>query len=1310
MNSQTESSPAGILERVLAAIDKVTFEVLATDMDVHKPLESYGIGSLALIDLIECLNQAFATKLSNSFLYSYTTIDSIVKYFEAQSATVSSATTVAVKSADISDTDIAIVGISCRFPGDLNGVEDFWDCIDRDDSVITENQRPGWLARLVGASSAVDRRVISTMGVIKEYDYFDPSVFGLSVREVNCMDPQQRLSLEQAWSALEDANINPLAVEAIKGGIFVGAGTPDYAQVISHTVAAADTLLGTGTATSILAGRIAYLFNWCGPAVVIDTACSSSLVAVHQACEALISGSCELALAGAVNVILSPTTSLLLHQSQALSPSGKCRPFSDKADGYVRSEGCGFVVLKPLKQALKDKDRIYAVIKGSAINQDGRSQGMTAPNGRAQREVMEQGLLKAGMKADAISFIESHGTGTPLGDPVELESIQAIYGDIDIGTLKANIGHTESAAGISSLIKCVHMLSKDNKFTALNCFGFSGTNVHMILGQASEPRVTFDKKPTTNFNRQRYPISGYDDYYLTELGERLSLPDNVQLYQIKFDANYPERLSDHCLQQQIIIPGAFYLSKTFDLLNSHYSNDCFSIEKIKFSNALSLQPDDNGVVQWHVKDGEILIFCDLQHGTCEQRCSLRLLDSVSDSLSSGDFSIYQQLMSKKERVYGESYYEFLAAQGVNLGKTFRGISHYWVDDEVIITEIESKLITSSMSSGLLDSVLQVVGIYYKTYSLEEGGVRIPVSIEQIDYDWKACPQCFCVLDKPRDKDIFDISVYSELGHRLLVINGLKIVRVSEKKWINSYNWRWQPLDIADKQVSQPLHRMILNIAIDEIEKLADRINSKLDNEPVLLIIDLQQSLSIETHTFSSKLFKLVQELLLITSYERFQLQVYRLSASSFIVGDALLGCLKTLSLECPQLKWLWVNTDEIKDLTTLSWRPDEFIRETTLKFYDGQYWSKRLQRYTLSEQRFHMKPDECLVIVGGNSHIAQALIPLMAMESINVILIQRQPSQQPNVYVVDALSENELLNVFNKINNLHGKIAAVFHLIGAHAEGLMSQQTEEGFDTALFSKVQSAWCIHHVLAEHFRDTQLVLFSSAACVFGGMGQGSYAGSNQYLHALADLRMTMRLPVTVIAWGDWLLEKREIKHMIDIGMKSMTPQQCLDIIWRAMAVEYCELAAFSLNWEQLAAMSESRHLALEFQDFIAVKDAAKQTSVLVDALKRCAIDQRKQRLDEELRKILSKILGFDKDEFVVDRLLSEYGLESITSLELRESVYQQFSVTLPIAQLFDRLTVSSLCEAVMSGIDWEDASSPIKEHAFVELENLLLEDEL
>jgi myxalamid-type polyketide synthase MxaB len=498
---------------------------------------------------------------------------------------------------------IAIIGIGCRFPGGVHNPSSFWDLLREGIDAITEVPLSRWDAATFYDPDPTKPNKTNTRwgGFLEAVDCFDPQFFGIAPREAITMDPQQRLLLEVTWEALEDAGQIPERLRGSQTGVFIGIGTHDYSiRMWQHPVN--DPYATTGTGNCIAANRISYVFDFKGPSLAVDTACSSSLVAVHLACQSLWCGESSMALAGGVNVLLLPTVTAGFSKGGFMSSSGRCKSFDASADGYVRSEGAGVVVLKPLSQAVAEGDPIYAVIRGTAVNQDGFSNGLAAPNPQAQAAVLREAYRRAGILPAQVQYVEAHGTGTKLGDPVELEALGAVLaenrtGECRIGSVKTNIGHTETAAGVAGLIKVALALKhqqippslhfqtpnsqilfeqlalrvqtrltnwkqQGNRIAGVNSFGFGGTNAHVVVTDVKPKR----KKPAQKRGEldrawHLLALSAKTEKALRELAQRYLEWDCSDLANVCFTANakrshFAHRLavvaeSEMQLQQQL---------------------------------------------------------------------------------------------------------------------------------------------------------------------------------------------------------------------------------------------------------------------------------------------------------------------------------------------------------------------------------------------------------------------------------------------------------------------------------------------------------------------------------------------------------------------------------------------------------------------------------------------------------------------------------------------------------------------------------------------------------------------------------------
>ncbi len=424
-----------------------------------------GMDSLMAVELRNRLNRAFADEYvaSNTVVFDYPDINTLAGHLADELGSIGPAPAplqlVAQQQQPVAQSDedgIAVIGMACRFPG-APDIEAFWGLLESGRNTVSDGRTdPGPWEGVMGNPSAEDP-VLRRGSFLDGLDQFDAEFFKIRPVEARIMDPRQRILLETSWNAIEDAAIDPDSLRSSRTGIYVGMGPSEYRELLSGSGQDYNYL---GTAASVAIGRIAFLLGLMGPAVALDMTCASSLAAIHQAILGLRSGEINLALAGGVNVVLSPATTRFMADYDLLSLSGNCRTFDAEADGFVRGEGCGIVILKRLSDAVSDGDRIWGIIRGSAVNQNGASAALTVPNGKAQEQVLEDALSQSGISPSEVDFLEVHATGSPMGDPIEVNSAASVYGrdreadhPLLLGTVKTNIGHLESAAGVAGLIK-----------------------------------------------------------------------------------------------------------------------------------------------------------------------------------------------------------------------------------------------------------------------------------------------------------------------------------------------------------------------------------------------------------------------------------------------------------------------------------------------------------------------------------------------------------------------------------------------------------------------------------------------------------------------------------------------------------------------------------------------------------------------------------------------------------------------------------------------------------------------------------------
>ena len=668
---------------------------------------------------------------------------------------------------------IAVIGMAGRFPGSAHDVDAYWSLLMRGGDGIVPIPAGRWDvdAYYDPDRAAAGKMYVRNGGFIDGIEDFDPEFFKLSRREAAGLDPQQRLWLEASWHALENAGIQPASLYGSATGVFLGISGFDYAGLLAQVLQAKeiDAYLGTGASLNMPAGRLSYVLGLTGPCMAVDTACSSSLVATHLACQSLRNGECDLAISGGVNVLLLPETYVAFCRGEMLAPDGHCKTFDAGADGFVRSEGCGVIVLKRLSQALTDGDPIAAVIRGSAVNQDGASGGLTVPSGPSQQTVIRAALAAARVAPNDVDYIEAHGTGTPLGDPIEMGALRQTYGrdrrdPLWIGSVKANVGHLEAAAGIAGLVRVVRSLQtgvippqrgfavpspkidwsgwpvriateavawpdRGLRLAAISSFGLSGTNAHMIVEQAPSDGASARKRAITPtvFNRERCwrddliarrgrsrhaaPLSPLIDGQVGSAG----LAPGCAVYEVELSASRPTYMDGHRIGGRVVVATSVFVEAMRQAMRLRGMPAAGLLSDFRIHSPLILGAGTTTVqVVIRAADrGASIEVHSRANAVSQWDCHVTSAwqpGAASDSAAPRLAAVRARATTSRDVA---NLYELYRGAGLGYSGPFRSLAACWVGDNVALGRIE---LASGSSNGYvqhpvwLDAAIQLVGV------------------------------------------------------------------------------------------------------------------------------------------------------------------------------------------------------------------------------------------------------------------------------------------------------------------------------------------------------------------------------------------------------------------------------------------------------------------------------------------------------------------------------------------------------------------------------------------------------------------------
>ena len=1190
---------------------------------------------------------------------------------------------------------IAVTGIGCRFPGGGNGPAGFWQMLRAGADATREVPPERWDvdAWYDPDPDAPGKMYVRRGAFLDDVDRFDAGFFNISARECSSMDPQQRLLLEVAWEAIEDAAIPRDRLAGSATGVYVGAMFHDYAHLIAASgLQHVDTYFGTGNGIAFLAGRLSHHLGLQGPSLVLDTACSSSLVAVHLACQSLRLGEIDLALACGVNLMLSPLSSVVMCRLRALAPDGRCKTFDEHADGYARGEGCGVVVLKRLSDALAGGDRIWAVIRGSAVNQDGAGAGMTVPNGLAQQAVIRKAMTEARVEPSQIGYIEAHGTGTKLGDPLELRSLWSVLkagrrpdASLIVGSLKTNVGHMEGAAGIGSLIKTVLALRHGSipphlhvrqlnpliaeegiplivprqltawpenvggRVAGVSSFGMSGTNAHMILAAGPEDEAVADGAGGQDARPPKAHalcLSARTEAQLRELAGR---------YRDLLQAGVQEPFADVCFTANT---GRTHWQHRLAVLAGNEQDCAHSL-----SAWLEGKPHV-GIYQGSASDSPV----HAAKGTDQEQLARRYAD--------GDQIDWRPL------------YEGQRLRKVSLPTYPFNRQRYWAD-----------LPTGTPLNE--DAGLQALsGLYEVKWhhrELPPSAATRPVAHALLLLSEQSAPgrelahllegqggACTLHTSPPTEFEAVLRKALARAGGRPLDVVYLWGLDIGET--LNSETLHhaeqvvWPGLlhlakALARTAAGQPARLWVVtrgvHQAVPEDTQLRPAgsvlwgLGQAFGLEHANLwggMIDLPAKPSPEDarHIASELRASDGEERSAYRSGRRLVARLERLAAPPLAAEasfDAYGGC------------WITGGLGAI-GLQTAEWLVQRGARCLVLQgrtgLPDRTTWS------ALSE---------------GDGDAYRRVRGVRKLESLGA---------QVELLAADVADPAFVAQARGLLARLDRPLQAIFHAAGVSGLCSLTEMTVEGLQAVLAPKVRGL-CNLHQLAADFPSTNIVSFSSIASVWGSRSLGHYAAANYFLDSFTHDRRARGLPAVSINWGPLqgggMGLAREEERLSQLGIRAVSRARFGAVLSRLLGSDVRQVTVADVDWAVFRPLYEAQRRR-PFLELISPSvhsaDRPAQTAER-DRLLSAGGEERLRLAEAFLLKQTAAVLKAPESQLDAAQPLVALGVDSLMAMEIAKRVQVQLSVTVPVSEFLQGSTLRGLAQVVDAGLG--DAPAPV-----------------
>ncbi|BCJ93988.1 hypothetical protein acsn021_15570 [Anaerocolumna cellulosilytica] len=1345
-----------IYEEVKNAVKDI-LRIKDKDIFPEKDMNEYGFNSLTFTELANKLNERYSIQMNPSLFFEYSTLGGLSDYLyeehykhilaahqesvmAEEEEEVLAAPTIPTAEPDVAETweskrePIAIIGMSGTMPRSQN-LDAFWENLVEANNLITEIPADRWQIENLPDS------ISKWGGFMKEIDKFDPLFFGISPMEAELMDPQQRLFLQTVWETIEDAGYKPSDLSGSNTGLFVGVSTTDYRDVLHGNEIEA--LTSTGNSHCILTNRISYLLNLHGPSEPIDTACSSSLVAIHRGVESIYSGDCEMAIVGGVNVIASPTLHISFSKAGMLSPDGSCKTFDEKANGYVRGEGSGAILLKPLRQAKKDGDTIYALIKGSAINHGGRAASLTAPNPKAQAEVIKRAFDKAGFSPDTVSYMEAHGTGTQLGDPIEINGLRKAFQEMShnhnsypegkaycgIGSVKTNIGHLETAAGIASVLK-VLLAMKHKKLPGLCGFHVQNPYIDLSYSPFYLTTKTQEWKALADVNGNVLPRrAGISSFGFGGVNAHIALEEYAQ-----------EDIQNECLTEPpkslILVLSA--KSKT---RLTEYAEKIFTFIKLEYQRENQL--NHNELSSNQVCNNRLYQNLSLTH----LAYTLQIGREEFEERLAVVFSEYQELIQKLEGYLRGSQgidglYQNRVNQGVRKDKRLTETTDKGITKETLMTFDMEMLARLWVTGTRIDWKLLYVGVPVRRLHLPPHPFekrKVWKEKKGVDSSYRTANKkgVEAITDKKDEKENFidkyfylpawkevpflkaeqPLTIKQESRKVLLLIPekhqnlcegfikhyGKDAVSVivfgKECKRIDKNTWQTEVYH--ENGISNCLKDITrLNIVYffggicgDILTEVEISNLNKLDffqQQGVLSLYRLVKAL-VEKGLDNQSL-----HLKVITN------NVHTLKGEAVIpASGSVLGFAKSMAKEFPNWKTTCLDID-MEDW----YKEGQFLTQALINEPAGKngeevlirgklrYMQKLVPANIDKAVKTPFQKDGVYLILGGAGGIGLEFSKYLASEvKAKIALIGRSELTAEKkakieeienlggqiLYLkADATDLDSMRDAVIKVKQKFGVIHGVVHSAIVMKDMAIRNMTERDLTEALDPKVKGSVVLYEAVKGENLDFML-FFSSIQSFAGNGGQANYAAACGFKDSFATfLRGTGKFPVKIINWGYWGtvgVASSEIhnKRMASKGMLSILPEEGMEAIKRIMSNK--EVGQ--------AVVLKAKSFLLEQTDIIEHKVSAagfEQPQSHKSSLVNTEEMDKLGHIKLSIMNCLSEVLKVEAYEIDTSSPFSDYGVDSITGMELINHMNEKFNIVLKTTVLFDYTNVEELASYI------------------------------